>query len=273
MPTGAYRVVRTRDGFRMRVRLGDWLGRHVYVTGEYEPATTDVIRALVARGDTVVDVGANAGYFTLLTGRHVGSAGRVYAFEPLPAVRDQLVENVRLNAATQVVVRPEALADAPGEVAFYVGPTDHMGVSSLRPVDGHTARLTLRTGRLDDLLPPDVRVGLVKIDVEGAEYLALRGMEGRLRRDRPDIVAEVTDTFLRELGHSTEMLFDFLLGLGYRAYRIETKGLRPVTAAAVVALGQSNVLFTARPTLPAPLRTVPPDGSDREAGTTALRRP
>src|SRR5262245_28883505 len=57
-----YRTVRTRHGFRLRVNLGDWLGRHVYLTGDYEPQTARLISSLLRPGDLFVDVGANIGF-------------------------------------------------------------------------------------------------------------------------------------------------------------------------------------------------------------------
>lgn len=115
------RTVRTRYGFRMRLDTSDWLGRHVFMTGEYEPSTTQVMTSLLQRGDVVIDVGANAGYFTLLAAGLVGSVGKVFAFEPVPHTRQQLACNVRLNQATNVVVCEEAASDRNGESAFFEG--------------------------------------------------------------------------------------------------------------------------------------------------------
>jgi FkbM family methyltransferase len=229
----------------MRLALGDWLGRHVYATGEYEPATAAVIKAILRPGDTFVDVGANVGYFTLLGASRVGPRGRVFAFEPVPHLRKQLAANVRLNRFATVTVRGEAIAEQPGEAEFFLGPADHCGTSSLRSVAGSAGTLTVRTGRLDDMLPAEQKVRLIKIDVEGAEYAALCGMHDCLRRHHPDLVIEVTDAFLRAMGHSAEMLFRFLRETGYRMYVIDHRGLVPVAAFGGPLPDQFNALFTA----------------------------
>jgi FkbM family methyltransferase len=244
------RTVSTRYGFRMRVEVGDWLGRHVYVTGEYEAQTSKVMAALLGPGQVMVDVGANVGYFALLAAHRVGSAGKVFAFEPLPQARAQLVRNVRLNGVGQVTVRAEALCDRAGEAKFYEGPQEHMGISSLRPLNGTTGRLRVPVGQLDCLLPPGQQVNLIKIDVEGAEYLALLGMLGCLQSHRPDLIVEVTDPFLRTLGHSAEMLCDKLRGLGYRMYAIDHDGLLPISGWDATLPDQFNALFTVRAKLP-----------------------
>jgi FkbM family methyltransferase len=206
----------------------------------------------------VVDGGANVGYFTLLASRRVGPAGRVYAFEPVPLTRADLLTNLSLNRAANVSVRAEALAAAPGEATFFVGPADHRGTSSLRALTDSSERLTVRTARLDDLLPTGARVDMVKLDIEGAELLALQGMAGCLRRDRPDLVIEVTDAFLGGLGHSAAALADFLAAFGYRMYVIDHDGLRPVDGGRAARTPQFNALFTTRRVLPDPLRVVGP---------------
>lgn len=71
------RVVKTRHGFKMNVNLGDFIGRHIFLHGEYEGYVTRVFYKLLQPGDVVLDVGANIGYFTLLSASIVGKSGRV----------------------------------------------------------------------------------------------------------------------------------------------------------------------------------------------------
>jgi FkbM family methyltransferase len=250
LPGNHFRTVSTRHGFRLRVRIGDWLGRHVFVTGEYEPATTRVVKSRLEPGDVFIDIGANIGYFSLLASRLVGAAGRVIAFEPVPQTREELLTNVRLNRAGNVTVRNEAVADSAGEARFFVGPADHRGISSLRSLDDASGVLSVRKARLDDLVPAEVNVGLIKMDVEGAEYLALQGMQERLRRDHPDLVIEVTDSYLRGMGHSAAMLCEFLRGFGYRMYAIEHDRLTLVPDSRTSFPDQFNALFTVRDRCP-----------------------
>ena len=273
LPADMTRTVTTRDGFRMRVRLGDWLGRHVYACGEYEPATARVFKSLLRPGATFLDVGANAGYFSLLASRCVGPTGRVWAFEPVPVTREELSKNVRLNGFQNVRIFEQAISNTPGTASFSVGPTDHRGTSSLRELTDGSATLTVETARLDDLLQhePDAsakesgavaceagseerqKVDLIKIDIEGAEYLALQGMTECLKRDRPDLVIEVTDQFLRVMGHSAEELCWMLADLGYHMYRIEHTSLVAFEPGQAAGYGQYNALFTTREKLPANL--------------------
>jgi hypothetical protein len=84
----------------------------------------------------------------------------------------------------------------------------------------HVEEVTVPSRTLDSLLPELPRIRLVKIDVEGAEMLALRGMEELMARDRPHLLVEVTDSLLRSLGATKHALVDHMLARGYAAFRV-----------------------------------------------------
>lgn len=253
-PRGERRL-RTRHGFRMAVNLSDWLGRHLYAVGEYEAATTHVIGTLCEPGATVIDVGANAGYFTMLASQRVGNRGQVYAFEPVQINRLRVQENMLLNRTSNVTLRSEAASSRKGTTTFFTGPVDHRGLSSLRPLRNASESFEVQTVRLDDFVPTDRRVSLVKIDVEGAEQHVLSGMLGIMRRDAPDVVLEVTDDFLQTMGHSALSLVGMMLAQGYRGYAIEHERLLPFDFSNIPGK-QFNALFTQRESLPAALEVL-----------------
>src|SRR5262249_14492772 len=113
------------------------------------------------------------------------------------------------------------------------------------------------TARLDELLPPEQQAHLLKIDIEGAEQMALEGMTARLERDHPDLIIEVTDAYLRPMKHTAVGLCEMLARMGYRMYRIEDRGLVQFEPTSAAASSQYNALFTTREALPGPLRTQP----------------
>ena len=84
------------------------------VLGNWEPSETSWFLRVVKPGDTFVDVGANAGYYTIIGSRLVGEKGKVYAFEPEPAMFALLEKNVRLNGLTNVVLERKALSNKQG---------------------------------------------------------------------------------------------------------------------------------------------------------------
>jgi FkbM family methyltransferase len=240
------RTIRVREGFRLIVDGKSQTGRIAYATGEYEPRSTRIMQTLLRSGDTVIDVGANIGYFAIVAAQTIGPAGHVYAFEPVPAVRESLIANLKLNGIANVTIQSEALSAASGDTEFYLGPREDTGLGSLRALPNGTS-IPVRRIRFDDWWARRSRVGLVKIDVEGAELQVLEGMTECLARDQPDIIVEVTDEYLRSLGASAERLIVFLGGLGYHIYGIMEAGpLIPIEHASDLSRcpSQFNALCT-----------------------------
>jgi len=240
------RTVVTRLGFRMRVDGNSQAGRVVFATGDYEPEVADVVVATLRPGDVFVDVGAHIGYFTMLGAQCVGPTGLVLAFEASPTTAAELAHNVGLNGFENVQVRRDALSDESGTVEFFRGPAGNTGLGSLRADAGGLAH-TVPAVRLDDVLEPGRRVSLIKIDVEGAEHRVLRGAESCLKRDRPEVVLELTDRFLRDMGSSAADLAEWMTGLGYRMFWLGWEGTTEADLPlrnGVPVPAQANVLFT-----------------------------
>lgn len=192
-----------------------------YWLGTYEPELQHAIRELVAPGSVVYDVGANIGYFTLLLADAVGADGHVYAFEALPKNLQRLQENITINNLDQrVIVVSCAIADQSGLVPFLVGPSGGMGKlvgSAGREGLDYNESIEVPSISLDDYvykknhIPPNV----IKIDIEGGEVLAMRGM--------PRLLAESSPVILMEL-HGLEaarITWDTLSNFGYLIYRMQ----------------------------------------------------
>lgn len=211
---------------RMRVHPIDENGRRVFVHGldPRERLTRHFIR-LLRPGDCVLDVGANVGYYTMVAAELVGPRGCVHAFEASPAVLPWLQTNASLNQALNIRVHGVAVTDQCGEIEFHTAAPDRTGYSSIRALGSGGASTTrVRTIAVDTLLGELPAVRLVKLDIEGAELLALRGMRGVLERDRPFLIFEMDDEFLRELGASARELCAFLTEGGYELHRIVERG-------------------------------------------------
>jgi FkbM family methyltransferase len=243
-------IVRTKPGFRMALDMRNWQDQHIYATGEWEDYTTHLCRLILRPGDAVIDVGANIGFFSLLFSKCVADAGRVIAFEPVPHNRRRLLQNLELNAAVNVGLREEAASDSPGSVKMNVGPASHNGISSFRTIASASEIIDVRTVRIDDTLDPNMPVRLVKIDVEGAEAKVIRGMSATLEKWRPDLIIEITDNFLKEMGDSAQAMCDGLISRGYSMYHIDWDGLVRIHTWRDGLPSQFDAFFTARP-LPA----------------------
>jgi FkbM family methyltransferase len=154
----------------------------------YEPHLVACLKRICRPGSAVFDIGANIGYHSLLLSQLVGSEGRVYAFEPNSENCRLILLGAAHNDINNIVLLPVALSDARGWSYF----TTHIGSNGgLLRQDAALLRqhgTIVPTLTLDEMsLPP---VETIKIDVEGAEYKALKGGERLLARDRPAIVCE-----------------------------------------------------------------------------------
>jgi FkbM family methyltransferase len=220
-----------RDGFRMRLDQGDPLQRAMAAGRRYESDVTWVYPYLLRPGDRVVDGGAHIGYLTLLASRCVGPSGEVHAFEPIPRTFAALEENVRLNRAANVRLNRVALAARPGETLLEV-PIDPEGEGLLAwgatsvhlrrgPIERAPAQTLdeyARTHRLD-------RIRLLKLDLEGAELEALRGMEELLGGSRIAYIVCELNTFLADAqGHRYDATPAYCERFGYRAYDLGRPG-------------------------------------------------
>jgi FkbM family methyltransferase len=162
---------------------GCWLGT-------FERAEQEVLARTVRPGDVVYDLGANAGFYTLLASKLVGPTGRVVAFEPVPRNLGYLRRHLALNQCDNVTVVAAAVSDRSGRARFHDGPAHTVGTLA---EDGE---YEVDVVTLDDV--SGVTPQVIKIDVEGAEAAALRGAGRLLREARPIVLVSTHSTALRE---------------------------------------------------------------------------
>jgi FkbM family methyltransferase len=186
----------------------------ILLGGTWETFIDDLLCALVRPGGCFVDVGANLGYYTIKVGGIVGAHGRVFAFEPNPAVFEILKENVTLNAlGASVSVFNAAAGAGPGHLEFGFEPS-HPGGGSVYPPGhtppAHTSASSVPIVSIDDSLPGDCVVDLIKIDVEGFEPMVFDGMARTLARSpAAAIVTEFNYAGWSRFGDPLEMLLRY----------------------------------------------------------------
>jgi FkbM family methyltransferase len=174
------------------------------LNGTYEREQTRLFAEWIRPGDTVLDVGAHVGYYSLLASVLAGDGGTVWAFEPDPRNFSFLELHARINGRSNIRAERAAVSDANGTARFGLGSGSGTG---------HLAEdgaLAVRTIRLDDFCRShDIRPAAVKIDVEGAEVAVLAGARELLASARPVIFLSTHGPdvhrhclhLLRELGY------------------------------------------------------------------------
>jgi FkbM family methyltransferase len=207
--------------------------------GYYEPELSTLIRSLLVPGSTLVDVGANVGYYTIIGSRLVGKAGRIYAFEPEAEVYRYLELNVRQNELGNVITVPKALADVSGARPFTSNALEGgflSGAGESSPVVDAVS--------LDDFFAEEgwPRVDVVKIDVEGAEKLVLSGMRELSRRNAGlRLVMEYNAKAMARGGASPDGLREAMLMLGFRTAQVVEQELRAISLEA--PLPRSGLIY------------------------------
>lgn len=235
------RGVRTRsDGLKFDAdtrQLIDWC---MFFHGKYEPHVGLLFQRLVGPGSVVADVGANVGAHTLTLAKLVGAGGRVFAFEPNPAVRDRLVRNLAINSFENVVVNACALGDIDGQLSLRVPAAtseefSNPGLASLVALDTPHDLVPVEVLRFDDIFHEAgfPRLDLVKIDVQGFEMNVLRGMEGAISQYHPAIVFEYEDWAWGKAGSGLQTVSDFLKSMSYRLLRVEAGSVLELTPVGV----------------------------------------
>ncbi|WP_418318620.1 FkbM family methyltransferase [Piscinibacter sakaiensis] len=194
--------------------------------GRYEEEYISILRSFRKPRSVFLDIGANLGVFSLRLApmlRH----GRIFAFEPNPRIHDLFARSSFLGGFDPTIrILPFGASDSEREVSFHV-PRDHAGggaIGSGGASDGD--QFTIQVKRLDDWLPQDLRVDIVKIDVEGHELAVLRGMQRIL--DRSPSVA----VLFEKLGTHTGIEADIcalLEPMGLKLHLANGTRLEPVT--------------------------------------------
>ena len=216
-----------------------WLARgdavsNMLFQGTFEPVERALLPDVIRPGMTVLDIGANAGIYTLLASRLVGATGRVIAFERSARERSRLDSHLALNRIANVRVEPFAVGNVDGDTEFYVAANFEAGFNSrieapgipmtrvrvpIRRLDSYAA-----TARLD-------RVDFVKLDVEGGERDALAGGERLLRHARPTILCEIEPSRIEPWGYSPRDIYDLVASWGYDWFALEPAALVPLPEA------------------------------------------
>ncbi|MFQ5696581.1 MAG: FkbM family methyltransferase, partial [Terriglobia bacterium] len=264
--------IRTDAGFQLLLDPGDFLAKLLVRDGVFEAPETDLVTRLVRPGDTCVDAGCHLGYYTCLLAGLIGSKGRLLAFDANPASCAATRRNLTLNGLEDVEVVQAALGDRNGSVTFHVATDDQTGLSSLGPIELCKKTITVPMVTLESFLKERrVRhLRLLKLDVEGAEELVLKGLGRFLARGRVDfILVECFDERLQLLGSSVDKVTRLLHQAGYLCWEYGTENPAGWSLTSHVrSRGDCNYLF-ASPSVEVPL---PPVSLSRALAATQQQR-
>ncbi len=187
----------------------------------YEPEITHQILGLLNEGDTFVDIGGNEGYFSILASKKVGNTGKVWCVEPQKRLWQVILMNVQINDCSNVQLLPFAASDKKEGLEIILSPSINTGSSTLIKDNrrGMWTRQSIQSTTLDSIFMSNnsPKIKLMKVDIEGYEFFALKGAQNLLANKRiENLIIEFHPAQLQALGQSAEQLEAYLNGYGYR---------------------------------------------------------
>lgn len=247
------------------------------LTDRHEIETTRMIDGLVKPGMTVLDIGAHVGYYARRCSVLAGDSGQIYAFEPHPRTYQMLMRN--LKNAKNVTAMQAAVAEEEGTAELYDYlmmsasgslhydqslenlQKSHIGESDIAPrigKDFEMQKFTVHTLKIDDYLQEQgvTQVDVIKMDIEGAEIGALRGMKQTIANS-PNLalIMEYNPAALKAFDHEPQKAFHEVMDMGFTRVRaIHEDGtikditnddatLNSMTEALMQEMGVVNLLF------------------------------
>jgi FkbM family methyltransferase len=216
----------TRDGcvFELHMPEDDtWFS--IYFDGTFETGTLDVMKKIIRKDDVVLDIGANLGWYSVNIAKLL-PVSKIHAFEPVPNIFSKLRRHCALNGVdAKVVLNQVALGDADGTIELHTFPDlphGHSSISTLGKTDYVTSIAKMVT--LDSFLHEHSvdTVDFIKMDVEGAEMLVLKGAESLLKRENAPIwVIELNTETAKSFGHTpTDVLQTLVASQSYELFKV-----------------------------------------------------
>jgi FkbM family methyltransferase len=212
-------------GYIMHLDLSKWSSRSTYFLGRWNNLEMQLFMSdLLRPADTVVDVGANNGMFSLVASSLLGDSGKVICFEPNPSCLRVLDQQIVSNQIRNILVHGVGLGEEEGEltlsIPFFNSGEGTFGASIYSERETYKVKANIIKG--DDLLL-DQNPTLIKIDVEGFECSVLAGLGKTIRRHHPIIVTEIVPRQLAACGFSIRDLVELMRRDGYEGYKLRLR--------------------------------------------------
>lgn len=213
---------------RAMFHINDWVQQLVYFFGTYinEDSSIQVWKQFVKESRVIIDVGANFGFYSLLSAG-INPKANIFAFEPSPYILRSFRRNIELNNYENIYLQPVGVGDKEGKFKLFVSDVNNTGMSSLVN-RGEFSKYTVDVDvvSLDEFVVANSlsAIDLVKIDVEGNEFNVIKGMEEIIKINQPVIFIELLNDTLKNFGHHINDVFQFLSGMGYGCYEFDKYG-------------------------------------------------
>lgn len=221
------KVVKLRTGELIKVDPTDYLQCLIYYFGMFEPQCINLYKTLINENDIIFDIGGNIGLYSLVGCSEVGKNGHIYTFEPAPFHCESIKNNAAINGIENITINQMALSDKVGNSKLSLPKNSNSGgytIANLDSDEGKNIATEVFMTTLDQYVYENSinlnKLSLIKMDIEGAEMLALKGMTETLKI-LPSILIEINNTALNRFNFSSEDLCNFFRSLGYKGWIID----------------------------------------------------
>lgn len=208
-------------GVKLRIDPAEYQMRQIYLYDYYEKNTIRHLKRLCEPGFTFVDVGANIGFYSLVMGKLLRDTGIIYSFEPNGDTYKKFKENIELNQLRNISLHKVGLSDTEKDVEIIYNLRNSGTASIFKPATAAEKKETIHLMKFDDFCNAEnlENINLLKVDIEGSELSFLVGAEYAIKRNRKLAMAvEMMDENCMNIGYTISELFQYIVGLGFKAY-------------------------------------------------------
>jgi FkbM family methyltransferase len=206
----------------LQFKLGNYLFKYAYPV--YRPLyflykkisdskKMEILSGYIKPGMAVLDIGANIGFYSLFFSELVGEQGKVYAIEPDPVNFTHLKKST--SDYKNIITIEKAVGETTGKLRLYYSPNLNVDHQTYDIGEGRKY-LEVDSISLDDYLPKDIGISLIKIDIQGFDFQAMKGMQGILERSgNLMILGELWPYGLQRAGSGSMEYMDYLRSKGF----------------------------------------------------------
>ena len=200
------------------------------IVGTYEPQICEYLMNTISEGMVVIDIGANNGFFSLLAADLVGELGKVICFEPNPTTFDILQQNISLNNYKNIISSQIAISNIEGKVQMSNRTNNALNTLAFTSCD---SSIDVNTNTLDKSFK-NLSINechLIIMDIEGAEWLAIQGMENTIAKNpNLEFIIELHKDLIEKLGGTVKEFLQFFVERGFSLYKFGFLGkLKPIS--------------------------------------------
>jgi FkbM family methyltransferase len=220
---GLTSICRFDTNLKIKADLDEWIQQHIYFLGTWDERGIKFLKNNLKKADVFFDIGANIGAYSLVASKIVGTDGQVHSFEPVSEVFERFQYNIKLNGLINITANRNAVYQSSEVLDLFVSSKENAGMSSIFhhdtesgiiekvqaiTIDGYVEKMNIQ------------RIDMIKIDIEGAELFALKGMKNTLSRFRPVIIMEFSEEVMKNSSVEAKDVLDLLKSLNYMMKRI-----------------------------------------------------